>query len=147
MVLDVQHQGGPVREVMNATVRRGSLGVMSGNPPPAGWVTSNGSLSGASTFFSPDLPMNWGVPWNVSVGLLAWAYGTADANFLTTARITGVMLFDANHNPVNAFSLTALSGTDYVNAVPEPASQALWLAGLGGLALLALRRRGQRLPV
>ena len=141
MVLDVRQQNGPVREVMNAHVRRGDLGIISGNPPPAGWATSAGSLSGAGTFFSLDLPMNWGQPWDLSVGLLAWAYGTADANFLTTARITGVALFDANHSPVNTFNLTSASGTDYVNAVPEPASAALLLVGLFGLAAVVSRRQ------
>ena len=137
MVLDVQQQGGSIREVMNAHVRRGDLGVISGNPAPAGWVTSSGSLSGASTFFSADLPMSWGLPWDVRVGLLAWAYGTADSNFLSSARLTGLALFDTNHNPVSNFSLVSVSGTDYINAVPEPTSNGLLLAGLMGLMVWA----------
>ena len=51
---------------------------------------------GGSSFFSLFLPITWGVQWNLKVGLLAWAYGTSDANFLSTAKITGVELYDAN---------------------------------------------------
>jgi hypothetical protein len=141
VVLDVQQQNGPVYEIINAHVGRGGLGVMSGNPPPAGWTTSQGSLSGAGTFYSLDLPMNWGQAWDVKVGLLAWAYGTADADFLSTARLTGVELFDANHVAVTQFSLVSASGHDYLNPVPEPETGVLMLAGLSALAAGIRRRR------
>ena len=49
-VLDVKHGSGPVFEVMNAHVRRGGLGTITNATPPAGWVTSTGSLSGSSAF-------------------------------------------------------------------------------------------------
>lgn len=77
MVLDVQHGSGPVYEVMNASLVRGGLGEISNRPIPAGWVTSTGSLSGGSTFLF-DMPIVWGQPWDVTVGLLAWSDGTAD---------------------------------------------------------------------
>jgi len=141
VALDIQHQGGPLYELMNAHVTRGGLGIISGNPPPAGWVTSTGSLSGGSTF-EIELPMVWGQPWDLKVGLLAWAYGTADADFLTTAELTGLELFDAGHNPVTTFSITSASGTDYAASVPEPGTLMLMFAGLVGLAGLA--RRGKR---
>jgi hypothetical protein len=132
-VLDIQQNTGPVYEVMNAHVRRGDTGTLSNSPPPAGWSTSMGSLGGASTFVSLDLPMTWGTSWEVKVGLLAWAYGTADANFLSTARLTGMTFYNASPIAISNFALTAASGTDYVNAVPEPASVLLMLAGLGVL--------------
>ena len=141
MVLDLQHQGGPTYQVLNATVRRGGIGTISNRPPPAGWTTSQGSLSGGSTFFARDFPMVWGQPWDLKVGLVAWAYGTADSNFLSTARLTGVLLYDANRNLVSQFSLSAASGTDYVTAVPEPQTWALWLLGLAGLGVRASRLR------
>lgn len=142
MVLDIQQQNGPVYEILNAHVRRGDVGTISGGSPPAGWTTSVSSLSGGSTFFSLDLPMNWGQPWDVKVGLLAWAYGEADTDFLSTATLTGLELFDANHVQVTQFFLTSASGTNYPNPVPEPATLALLLSGLGVLAL-GVRRKSQ----
>lgn len=139
VVLDVKHGSGATEQLLNATVRRGSVGTVSGNPPPAGWVTGVGSLSGGSSFYSRDYPITWGQAWDVEVGLLAWAYGSADSSFLTGARLVGFELFDAQHGPVAVFGLSAASGTDYINAVPEPQS---WLMCLGGLALLGLAWRG-----
>jgi hypothetical protein len=139
-VLDVQQNAGPVFEVMNAHVWRGGTGTISGGLP-AGWTTipDAGTLGGGSTFYSFDLPMTWGTAWDVKVGLLAWAYGTADTDFLSTAKLSGVTLFDANHTAISNFSLTAASGTDYVNAVPEPASVVLMLAGMCAVAWRARR--------
>jgi len=137
-VLDVQQGNGPVFQVMNANVTRGGLGTISNATPPAGWVTSTGSLSGGSTFYSVALPMVWGQPWDVKVGLLAWSYGTADNQFLNTATLSGFEFFDANGVAVNDFSLSSASGTDYLNPVPEPSAAALLLAGI---ALLVWRRQ------
>jgi len=139
-VLDIQQQNGPVYEILNAHERRGGLGTISNSSPPLGWTTSMGSLIGGSTFYSLDLPMNWGKAWDLKVGLLTWAYGTADTNFLTTAKITGLELFDANHVQVTQFSLSSASGTNYINAVPIPQSMALMMSGLGLLGFSARRK-------
>lgn len=136
MALDLRHQGGPTYQVVNATVRRGGIGTISNSPPPAGWTTSEGSLIGGSTVFARDFPMVWGQAWDVDVGLVAWAYGTADSNFLSTAKLTGLTLYDANHNLLSEFSLSTASGTNYVTAVPEPQT---WALSLLGLALLGGR--------
>jgi hypothetical protein len=117
-------------------VRRGELGQISNRPLPAGWVTSTGSLSGGSTFFSLDEALVWGQSWDVKVGLLAWSYGTADSSFLSTARLSGVEFFDANGLAVTGFTLLAASGADYVGSVPE--LSAVWLA-LAGMGLLLPR--------
>ncbi len=136
-VLDVQQGNGPVFEVLNAHVRRGGLGTISNAAPPAGWATSTGNLSGSSVFRSVALPMVWGQPWDVKVGLLAWSYGTADNQFLNTATLSGFEFFDANGIAVNDFSVSSASGTNYLNPVPEPSAAALLLMGI---ALIAWRR-------
>ncbi|RZL35125.1 MAG: PEP-CTERM sorting domain-containing protein [Rubrivivax sp.] len=141
-VLDVQHQGGPVYEVMNAHTRRGGVSTISNGPPGAGWTTGPGLLDGAGSFEIKDFPMVWGQPWEVSVGLLSWAYGSADANFLSTAKLTGLTLYDAHHVEVTTFSLSAASGTAYLAPVPEPAAAALLALGLGALGWL--QRAGRR---
>jgi hypothetical protein len=141
VVVDVKHGAGPAQQLLNATVTRGSMGTISGNPPPAGWVTGISSLSGGSTFVSRDYAITWGQPWDLEVGLLAWANGSADSSFLGTARLVGFDLFDALHAPVASFGISAASGTDYVNAVPEPQTWAMLLAGLVWVASVARRHR------
>ena len=130
VVLDLKHGAGPTAQVLNATVRRGGVGTVSGNPPPAGWVTGIGTLSGGSTFYGREYPITWGQAWDVEVGLLAWAYGSADSSFGGTARLAGFELFDALHEPVAGFGIDAASGTHYAGAVPEPQTWATLLAGL-----------------
>lgn len=146
VVLDVKHGTGATEQLLNATVRRGGVGTVSGNPPPAGWVTGVGSLSGGSTFLSRDYAITWGQPWDLDVGLLAWAYGSADSSFLGTARLVGFDLFDALHAPVATFGISAASGTNYVNAVPEPQSWTLLLAGLVCVGGVARQHRKQSAP-
>ena len=147
VVVDVKHGAGPTLQLLNATVTRGSMGTISGNPPPAGWVTGIGSLSGGGTFVSRDYAITWGQPWDLEAGLLAWANGSADSSFLGTARLVGFDMFDALHAPVATFGISAASGTDYINAVPEPRTWALLLAGLvwvGGVARRRALARGTR---
>ena len=122
VVLDVKHDAGPTEQLLNATVRRGGVGTISGNPPPAGWVIGVGSLSGGSTFLSREYSITWGQTWDLEVGLLAWASGSADSSFLSTAELTGFELFDAQHAPVATFDIRAVSGTDYIHGVPAPSA-------------------------
>ena len=144
VALLVQQNTGPVYSVMNAQARRGEVGRIQNGLPLAGWTVGIGSVSGGSTFYSFDLPMTWGQSFDLKVGLLAFAYGTADADFLSTARLSGVTLMDSNGAVVNSFSLTSASGTNYVSAVAEPGPAGLLLAGLGVLGW-CLRRQSSQL--
>jgi hypothetical protein len=131
--LNLIHQGVGPYFIMAASVSRGQLPTINGAAPGASWSASTGSLSGSETFVSPLLPMVWDQPWDVQVALMAQAYGSADADFLNTARIAGIELFDASGNPVTQFSLASSSGATY--GVPEPGlALLLTLAAAAGLA-------------
>jgi hypothetical protein len=131
----------PVEYGWNLSARRGDLGKIQNNTtPPAGWTSSTGYLSGDSTFYSFDLPIIWGQSWDLTVGLIATAYGEAVADFLGTAKVTGIQMFDSQHHEVTNFTLLSASGTNYLAAaVPEPETYAMLLAGLGLIGVI--RRR------
>jgi hypothetical protein len=108
-----------------------------GTPPP-GFVFTSTGLSGSAAFESGFYPLIFGAPASLEVGLLAEVLGTGDAAFSSTARLTGILVFDSNGNPIDNFAISSESGTIYgaggVNsAVPEPNSLALTL--FGGVAL------------
>ena len=137
--LSLQMDNGPVYGVVGATVTRGGLGIVNGGGPPAGWTTSTGALSGSSTFDSLLLPVTVGQSWDLRVGLLGWAYGTADTSHFD-ADLIGIDVFDSQNAPVASFSIASASGTQYV---PEPSSGSLLLCGLLTIAR-ARRRRARR---
>ena len=82
---------------------------------------------------------------------------TAVANFLDTATLTEVLVFDADGNPIPGVTISAASGTAYPLAgagppsppppppgpvaVPEPPALALISLGLGMISCDAWRRR------
>jgi len=117
-------------------------------PPSAGFTETSGatgwSLAGADTVSTAGDPraITFGTPFALTVGLLAEAYpqtesasvGTASVDFLTTARLTQVLVYDAAQHPVSDFQLTSESGTLYA---PEPPGATAAIAALGVLALRA----------
>jgi hypothetical protein len=133
--LDIQQDGGPVYDLGRLGALTGDLGTFS---------AIDGS---ASTWtLDVDLPMVWGNPWNLTVGLLAQTNRSADASFMASAKLIDVQLFDSAHHRITDFTLSSASGTDYLNppvgAVPEPSSWALML--VGAAALVVARRRAKR---
>jgi hypothetical protein len=134
-------QGGDSAYGWSLALQRGSVGLIQNTTPPAGWTTGTSFLSGGSTFYSVDLPITWGQGWDLTVGLVATAHGEVISDFLGTARLAGVQLFDSRHQQVTDFQLRSASGTDYLAPVPEAGSAWLMLAGLGGLGGVARRRR------
>ena len=110
---------------------------------------ATGYTVSGSTTFAFDVPITFGVPldiaymmWAVvlpvsSTGLLSGSSG--NVSFLSTARLTGIQVYDNAGQALNTFSVSAVSGTLYgpggVVAVPEPASWALMAVGLAALGL------------
>jgi hypothetical protein len=147
--LNIQQGSGSVLGLGRLAVQAGDPDMFSAIDGDAStWALGVGSVSGAGLFGSTvhvpffgdvDLPMTWGSPWDMKVGLLAQSAHTSDASFLSTARIVDIQLFDAAHQRISDFTLSAASGTDYLAAtVPEPTAWALWALGLLGVVL---RRR------
>ncbi|MBK7949857.1 MAG: hypothetical protein IPK00_14170 [Deltaproteobacteria bacterium] len=111
--------------------------------PLAGFTLAPGSFSGAGEVDSFQLPITWGSPFAVKMGLLAGAIpgsgATTDVDFSQGATLTGIQLF-ANGVPIQDFSIEAESGTAYgASGVPEPTSGAMVVSGT--LALVAAYRR------
>jgi len=148
--LNLQQAAGPVFGLARLAAEAPALGTVSAIDRGAGtWLLGAGTVAGAGDFGSTvhvpffgdvDLPMVWGAPWAVQVGLLASTGRSADASFLASARLVDIQLFDGAHQRITDATLSAASGTDYLAAaaVPEPGRAALCL---GGLAVLALRAR------
>lgn len=135
---------------------------------PGGYVSSlpgmtltgdlaTGLTVSGSTTFSIDVPIQFGTAFDVtyglwaatlpasSVGLLTASAG--DVAFLTSARMTGIQVFDNAGQALSAFTVSSGSGTPYgaagvLPAVPEPGSGLLMGLGLAGLWAWAARRLG-----
>lgn len=133
--VSLQQGNGPVYGIVQAGVSRGGTGFVGSGALPAGWTTSQGQLSGSGTFKSLMLPVVVGQQWVLNVGLLDWAYGTADSSF--GATLSGIQLFDSQGNPVSDFSVTSVSGTQYV---PEPSTALLLTVGVVALAAKQRKR-------
>ena len=145
---DIQQGGGPIYSLLFAETRTDSVGSFSATPGgSAGWTIGPGSIVGASTVGSQMFSINLLSPWSFTAGLIVNAYGNADDNFYSTARLVGIDLFDSNGNAITDYLLSSGSGTDYfapTAAVPEPGTLPLMLAGMIGAIGWQLRRHAGR---
>ena len=147
---DVQQNGGPIYSLLYAETSTNSVGSFYAAPGgSAGWTIGPGSVVGDSVVELQMFPIDLLSSWSFTAGLIVNAYGNADDNFYSTARLVGIDLFDANGNAITDYSLFSGSGTNYFApavSAPEPGTLALMVVGAiavsdGGRAT----RRRQRL--
>jgi hypothetical protein len=95
--------------------------------------------------FPVALPFQYGVPFNFSFWLAAqtvvgYGNGTASANYLNTAALTGLHVFDSQMNPIANPVFMSQSGTIYTTSgvVPEPSMT--FLTGLATILIVGVSR-------
>jgi len=126
--------------------------------------STNGFTVAGKTTIAFDIPIIFGTATDITYSLWAAALpnssmgqsapSATSIDFLNTAKLTGIEVFDSSGRPVSAFTIVSGSGTRYdrngvvaavepdpVNGVPEPASLSLLVMGLIGA--FAFRRKSQ----
>ena len=126
--------------------------------------STNGFTVAGKTTIAFDIPIIFGTATDITYSLWAAALpnssmgqsapSATSIDFLNTAKLTGIEVFDSSGAQVSAFSIVSGSGTRYdrngvvaaaepdpVNGVPEPASLSLLVMGLIGA--FAFRRKSQ----
>ena len=160
--LNIQQGAGQVLGLGRLGVQDGQSGLFYAiDGSAASWALGSGSVGGSGIFGSTihvpffgdvDIPMTWGSPWDLTVGLLALSAHTSDASFFSTASLVDIQLFDASHRRITDATLSAASGTDYLAQpqgpaqVPEPPTWALLLLGLTMLSIKAQTRPSRSRP-
>ena len=155
-LLDYQIDGGSIFTAFSA-VTSGESSTFVANPTGAGltgFTSSPGLVMGNGVANSFLTPIDLGNPFSLTLGLYTSAYsnpgGSIDNDFLNTAKITSISLFDATMHPLDVH-FTSDSGVIYdangahapatSGGVPEPATWAMLTLGFGLLGAAARRRR------
>ncbi len=107
------------------------------------------NVSGNATAHTFDMPFVYGTPFDFSLGLIASVQprtrADIEASFLSTAALTGMLVFETNGEPVLDFAFTSGSGLRYdekgvLAPVPLPSAMLLMAAMLFGLTAKPRRR-------
>jgi hypothetical protein len=123
VVANYQQDTGAIFPIMNAAV---DPRFPPGFWPPSvkGFTVTPTSISGSGVFHTFSLPITYGMPFDFTMGLLAFSVpggGPIDADFTMGAQLTGIEAFDWLGQPVTDFVITSGSGTGYdANGVQLP---------------------------
>lgn len=101
----------------------------------AGEVTEFGVFSSVPRAFSFGVPVRTGLTFHCQAALGLGESGEAFSDFSFGAYLAAVHIYDSEMQPIETFTVSALSGTQY--PLPAPATAALFPAA----AALFLRRR------
>lgn|GEM_PF-891981 len=126
MTVNYQQSGGPNYPLM--TTGQGATGTtfisypagfgsVGGPGTFGGFTLTSSSSSGAGDFDTFILPITFGTPFDLTVGLMVEVTPGASldgySDFLSTARLSGIDVLDAGMSPVASFSVASVSGTSY----------------------------------
>ena len=108
------------------------------------------NISGNATAHTFDMPFVYGTPFDFSLGLVASVQprtrSDIEALFLSTAALTGMLVFESNGAPVLDFAFASGTGLRYdengvLAPVPVPPATLLMVVMLFGLAARPRRQR------
>lgn len=152
--INYQQNSGPFFNLVTARV--GSSGNFITAPPPgsaSNFVLTlvpgvSADLTGDASYLTVAMTFEYGKAFDFSLALLASVQPrvrtTLNADFIATAILDGMLVFETNGTPVNDFLFTSGAGISYdelgrVAPVPIPAMG--WLMGAATIGLLRRRRR------
>ena len=104
--------------------------------------------NGTSVIVTPLFGFQYGQAFNFAAQMdivfrLGPGNGVASANFMNTATLTGIRVFDSDQTPVVGWDIVSGSGTTYgpAGVVPEPSSGTLVILGPIAITVAGLWRR------
>jgi hypothetical protein len=119
VVANYRQNTGPTQTLMSAILQNIPGGSVPDLVPRSGaghdgfTITPN-SISGNGVFDTNPLNLTYGTAFDLTFGLFAYSMprdGSASSNFISTALLTGIDVFDSQGNKIDDFSILSGSGT------------------------------------